>query len=97
MLGVYEGWDALKEKLHTDADKVIPLLLAYQDAFLIRKGFEKELRDFLYRNEPMDPRDKLDEIDWKEELIRQAEKYEKNQFKPLRLLVYAKDKNENEN
>jgi hypothetical protein len=95
VLGVYGGWDALKEKLHTDADKVIPPLLAYQEAFLNRRGFEDELTDFLSRNEPMDPRDKLDEIDWKHELIRQAEKYESTRFQALRILVYPKDTHEN--
>jgi hypothetical protein len=87
-LGIYEGWDALKEKLQSIPKVVIPLLLAYQDAFMERKRFEKELTNFLYRNEPMDPLDKLDEIARMEEAIRKAEKSVKTRYRFLSSILY---------
>ena len=88
ILGVYEGWDVLKEKLETDAEIVIPTLLAYQNAFQDRKELDNALRVFLYRNEPMDPLFRIDEIERMEKDIRKAKKIESNRFRFLRANLY---------
>jgi hypothetical protein len=88
VLGIYEGWDALKEKLHTDSERVIPLLLAYQDAFLERRKLDKELRDFLYRYELVNV-DNLERIYQMKERIQKANAIEKAQFHLLCIRLYS--------
>ena len=86
VLRVYDGWDALKEKLQTDAEVVIPTLLSYQNAFIERTELEKELRDLILIK-PMDSF-KLDEIERMEHLIRQTKRIESTRFRFLSALLH---------
>ena len=82
VLGIYGRWDALKEKLHTEPEKVIPALRSYQDAFLVRTKLDTELKDFLCRNEP------IDEILRIKDLIRKANTVEKKHYQALSAVLY---------
>jgi len=92
VLGVYGGWDVLKEKLQTDAAVVIPTLLSYQNAFLERTELDKDLQDLILF-EPMDPLLKIDEIERMEKLIRKAKKIESTRFRFLSSILYSYPKN----
>ena len=89
VLGVYGGWDALKEKLETDADSVIPTLLAYQIAFQERKDIEKELRVVdMYLNESADNLFIWDDKERMAQAVRKAKKIESNRFRFLHAILY---------
>lgn len=88
-----DSWDTLKEKLQADTEGLIPALLHYQNAFLLRKDAEKEYSDFMidiYINHgiPIPLEFKMDEQERLSKRVRVAIKVEGYLFRELYSMVY---------
>lgn len=93
VLGVYGGWDTLKEKLQADTEGLIPALLVYQNSFLERKKAEKEYSDFMldiYINHgiPIPVEFKMDEQERLSKRVRIARRIEDFSFEFLKSILY---------
>jgi hypothetical protein len=93
VLGVYGGWDTLKEKLQAETEGLIPALLVYQNSFLERKNAEKEYSDFMldiYINHgiPIPTEFKMDEQERLSKQVRIARRIEDFSFEFLRSILY---------
>lgn len=93
VLGVYGGWDTLKEKLQADTEGLIPALLVYQNSFLARKNAEKEYSDFMldiYINHgiPIPVEFKMDEQERLSKCVRVARRIEDFSFDFLKSILY---------
>jgi hypothetical protein len=93
VLGVYGGWDTLKEKLEAETEGVIPALLVYQNSFLERKKTEKEYSDFMleiYINHgiPIPVEFKMDEQERLSKRVRISRRIEDFSFEFLRSILY---------
>lgn len=91
VLGIYGGWSTLKEKLEAETEGLIPALLVYQNALLVRSALDKEYADFMidiYMNEDIDVVFRMDEQERLAKEVRIAKKVEKAGFLALSALVY---------
>ena len=91
VLGIYGGWDTLKEKLEAETEGVIPALLAYQNALLERTALDKDLTYFMvaiYLEPDIDVVFRMDEQERLSKEVRKAKKIEKEAFWVLRDILY---------